>query len=185
MTKIVNIKRKFLDASGLTTLWANITNYVSNFVTTVNDPINKTLNGHTGDIANLNTAITNLETGLDSYRGYKINVTQTSADSLSPTLYPNTYNVFDLTKTSGNILLTLHFNNLTDVVSTNSISCEYVIELKFKVSNITLGLGTGNTEIVWENDDIPKFDPNYKYIISFIKNSSNDSLKAVYGQYHN
>jgi hypothetical protein len=61
------------------------------------------------------------------------------------------------------------------------VTSEYVLEIDTTNGIPTLGLPAGT--IIWENDDIPEFENGYRYLISIVKNSSDDKLKAVYGQY--
>ena len=166
----IDIKRKFLDETGLSTLWSNIVRHVTAEInkfsvknTSDLDEINKTIQANA-------TNITTINNSLDSYRGYHISSLDASNNSFD--LQPNTY--YTLHPASSNtISISLNDNNA-------NVTAEYVLEIDTTNFVPTLALGAN---ISWENDDAPEFETGYKYVISIIKNSSNDVMKAVYGQY--
>lgn len=166
----MDIKRKFLDATGLSTLWNNMVKHVA-------EEIEKISKSNESNLANIvarldanESDITTINNSLNSYRGYPTSSLESSNTSFD--LLPNTYYTLHLTSPK-TINITLVHNDNTNVTS------EYVLEIDTTNGIPTLGLPS----IIWENDDVPEFEIGYKYVISIIKNSENDTTKAVYGKY--
>ena len=166
----IDIKRKFLDANGLSTFWNNVVAHIDAKIQTMQESNNASILEINQKIATNKTDIKSINDSLNSYRGYQICSLDTSNTSFD--LLPNTYYTLHLTS-SKTINITLAHNDNTNVTS------EYVLEIDTTNGTPTLVLPS----IIWENDDIPEFEIGYKYVISIIKNSQNDTMKAVYGQY--
>ena len=166
----MDIKRKFLDATGLSTLWNNMVKHVAEEI----EKLSKNNESNLASIvARLNaneSNITAINNSLNSYRGYPTSSLESSNNSFS--LQPNTYYTLHLAS-SNEINISLAGND-------TNVTCEYVLEI-----DTTNGVPTliTSSAIVWENDDAPEFETGYKYVISIIKNSENDTTKAVYGKY--
>lgn len=166
----IDIKRKFLDANGLSTFWNNVVAHIDAKIQTIQESNNASILEINQKIATNKTDIKSIKDSLNSYRGYQI--CSLDASNTSFELLPNTYYTLHLASSKTiNISLTLN--------DTANVTSEYVLEIDTTNGTPTLGLPS----IIWENDDIPEFESGYRYLISIVKNSSDDKLKAVYGQY--
>jgi hypothetical protein len=168
----IDIKKKFLDANGLSTFWNNVVAHIDAKIQTMQESNNASILAINQKIETNKTDIKSINDSLNSYRGYQI--CSLDASNTSFELLPNTYYTLHLASSKTiNITLTLNANA--------NVTSEYVLEIDTTNGIPTLGLPAGT--IIWENDDIPEFENGYRYLISIVKNSSDDKLKAVYGQY--
>lgn len=157
------IVERFLDSTGLTTLWEKISNKIASAINELRGELSENITKNTQDITKNTENIETIFDNLQNYRGYEVITLDTTTYTHS--LNPNTY--YKLT-TNANTY-TISFNDY----NSNSITNEYVIEI---ICNSTPTLNF--PAFTWANEmDPPALTAGKKYIISIINGC------GVYGEY--